>query len=90
MILPSSTPFNKSTNSSHRTNEWFTVSIDFAQIAQHWDTLMNTEAVTYKGGENDNWSTSWRALFAVNGASHSAKGNHTTSFYIGNFRIAHA
>jgi hypothetical protein len=80
----------KSTNSSHRTNEWFTVSIDFAQIAQHWDTLMDTSAKTYQGGINDNWSTSWRALFAVNGASHSAEGNHTTSFYIGNFRIAHS
>ena len=76
----------KSTNSQSDTREWFTVAIDFAQIEANWDTLMDTSAKTY----SDNWSTSKRALFAVNGASHSASGVHTTSYYIGNFRIEHA
>ena len=74
----------KSTNSSTRTNEWFSVSIDFAQISENWDTLNANTTMTY-----ENWSTSYRALFAVNLSSHSAAGSHTTSFYIGNFRIAH-
>ena len=75
----------KNTNSSHRSNEWFSVSIDFKQIEANWDTMMDTSTKTY----NDNWSTSWRALFAVNGDSHGAEGVHTTSYYIGNFRIVH-
>ena len=79
----------KASNSQTGSHEWFSVSIDFKQIYDNWETLMNTEPATYKGGTNDNWSTSWRALFAVNGASHSASGVHTTSYYIGNFRIKH-
>ena len=78
----------KSTNSQTECNEWFTVKIDFKQIYDNWDTLMNTDPATYRGA-NDDWSTSRRALFAVNGNSHSAAGVHTTSFYIGNFRIVH-
>ena len=75
----------KSSNSSNASHEWFTVSISFAQILENWDGLMNTSAKTY-----DNWSTSQRALFAVNGTSHSASGVHSTGFYIGNFRIEHS
>ena len=75
----------KSSNTSTDAHKWFTVTITFSTILENWDTLMNTSAATYS-----NWSTSQRALFAVNGSSHSAAGVHTTSFYIGNFRIKHA
>ena len=74
----------KSVNSQTRAHEWFTVTVSFEQIIDNWDTLMANTTTTY-----DNWSTSWRALFAVNGASHDASGVHTTSYYIGNFRIEH-
>ena len=78
----------KSTNSQTDSHKWFSVSIDFQQIYDNWDTLMITEPTSYTGS-NDDWSTSKRALFAVNGNSHSAPGVHTTSYYIGNFRIKH-
>jgi len=74
----------KSTNSSTKTHRWFSVTIDFKQIAENWDTLNTNTTKTY-----DNWTTSYRALFAVNNDSHDAEGVHTTSFYIGNFRIVH-
>ena len=79
----------KASNSQSETRKWTSVTIDFKQIYDNWETLMNTEPATYRGGANDNWSTSWRALFAVNLNSHGASGVHTTSYYIGNFRIKH-
>jgi hypothetical protein len=78
----------KATNSQTECHRWFTVTIDFQQIYDNWETLMITEP-SYYVGSNDDWSTSRRALFAVNGDSHSAAGVHTTSYYIGNFRIGH-
>jgi hypothetical protein len=78
----------KATNSQTECHNWFSVTIDFGLIYEHWDTLMNTSPATFRGS-NDDWSTSRRSLFSVNGASHSAEGVHTTSFYMGNFRIMH-
>lgn len=78
----------KATNSQTECHSWFSVTIDFGLIYEHWDTLMNTSPATFRGS-NDDWSTSRRSLFSVNGASHSAEGVHTTSFYMGNFRIMH-
>ena len=80
----------KSTNSSTKTHRWFSVTIDFEQIAENWDTLnANTTMVYNDDSGKPNWTTSYRALFAVNNHSHEASGVHTTSFYIGNFRIVH-
>ena len=78
----------KATNSQSNSNSWITVTIDFQQIYDNWDTLMNTNPASFTGA-NDDWSTSKRALFAVNGDSHSAKDVHTTTYYMGNFRIGH-